>query len=161
MRLVSLLLLAVATLVQDTPLTPRERVQINNWLTCIDCRTELDTLRALAVRRPVATVDTLAAALLLGPSAASRVHSESLVVRGYIRDSLYLAQRQQPLLPDGRDSVVARRLRRFVEGYQARAALGLGWIHTPRAVLALESSIQVGLPAGVQRAAVYARDSLP
>lgn len=151
------LLLALAP--QGPPLTERERALVESWLGCIDCRIELDSLRVLHGRKPAAVVDTLGRVLREGPSTQQLHRTDSLLQRGFLRDSLWRAGRGLPVLR--RDSVVASRLRRYAEGQRARGATGLGWIHTPAALAALGDALQLPLPPSVRRAAIYARDSLP
>lgn len=158
-------LVAFATIVacrQDlaSGLTPDERVVVLRYLDCIDCVEELDSVRALGVRKPEATVDTLNRGLLHGPGQQAVAAAESVLVIGYMRDSAWRAQNGKPPLPlrlvyinDARE--------RYVNGYRARGAFGMGWIHTPRAVQLLDSAATLTMPPYVKWAVVYSRDSLP
>ena len=142
-------------------LTPTEAIAVRRYLNCIDCIIPLDSLRALAVRKPDATVDSLNRALLTGPDPQTVAAADSVLKLGYRRDSLY--RWQNNLLPLKPETIYVTEARgRFVNGYRARGAYGLGWIHTPRAVAYLDSAAQLpNLPPSVKQAVLYARDSLP
>ena len=142
-------------------LTPAETITVRRYLDCIDCVIPLDSLRALAVRKSDATVDSLNSGLLHGPDSQAVAAADSVLKIGYKRDSLY--RWQNNLLPLKPETVyVAEARDRFVNGYRARGAYGLGWIHTPRAVAYLDSAAQLtNLPPSVKQAVLYARDSLP
>ena len=142
-------------------LTPTETIAVRRYLNCIDCIIPLDSVRALAVRKPDATVDSLNSALLRGPDPQTVVAADSVLRIGYRRDSLY--RWQNNLLPLKPETVYVTEAReRFVNGYRARGAYGLGWIHTPRAVAHLDSAaLLTNLPPSVKQAVIYARDSLP
>lgn len=142
-------------------LTPNETIAVRRYLNCIDCIIPLDSVRALAARKPDATVDSLNSALLRGPDSQTVAAADSVLRMGYRRDSLYRWQNNLlPLKPE--TLYVAEAHGRFVNGYRARGAYGLGWIHTPRAVAYLDSAAQLpNLPPSVKQAVLYARDSLP
>jgi hypothetical protein len=142
-------------------LTPAETIIVRRYLDCIDCIIPLDSVRALAVRRPDATVDSLNSALLHGPDAPTVAAADSVLRIGYRRDSLYRWQNNLlPLKPE--TLYVAEAHDRFVNGWRSRGAYGLGWIHTPRAVQYLNAAAGLpGLPPSVKQAVIYARDSLP
>jgi hypothetical protein len=141
-------------------LTPAERFTVLRYLHCIDCVIDLDGVRELATRKPGATVDSLNSGLLLGPGVETVAAAESVLVIGYLRDSVWRAQ--QGLLPMKPRIVYVEQARdRFVNGYRSRGAYGLGWIHTPRAVAHLDSALTLPLPPSVMRAVKFARDSLP
>lgn len=142
-------------------LTPAETIIVGRYLDCIDCVIPLDSVRALASRKPDATVDSLNSGLLHGPDSQMVARADSVLKLGYVRDSLYRWQNNLlPLKPQ--QIYVAEARERFVNGYRSRGAYGLGWIHTPRAVAHLDSAAQLpNLPPSVRQAVLYARDSLP
>ena len=142
-------------------LTPAETITVRRYLDCIDCVIPLDSVRALAVRKPDATVDSLNSGLLHGPDPQVVAAADSVLKMGYKRDSLY--RWQNNLLPLKPETLYVKEARdRFVNGYRSRGAYGLGWIHTPRAVAHLDSAAQLtNLPPSVMQAVIYARDSLP
>ena len=142
-------------------LTPTEAITVGRYLDCIDCVIPLDSVRALASRKPDATVDSLNSGLLHGPDSQMVAGADSVLKIGYVRDSLYRWQNNLlPLKP--RALYVAEARDRFVNGYRSRGAYGLGWIHTPRAVAHLDSAALLpGLPLSVLQAVKYAKDSLP
>lgn len=156
-------LVVVVACAQDVlaGLTPAETITVRRYLNCIDCIIPLDSVRALAVRKPDATVDSLNSGLLHGPDSQTVAAADSILKIGYKRDSLY--RWQNNLLPLKPETVyVAEARGRFVNGYRSRSAYGLGWIHTPRAVAYLDSAALLpGLPPSVKQAVMYSRDSLP
>lgn len=142
-------------------LTPPETITVRRYLDCIDCVIPLDSVRALATRKPDATVDSLNSGLLHGPDSQTVASADFVLRVGYRRDSLY--RWQNNLLPLKPQAIyVAEARDRYVNGYRSRGAYGLGWIHTPRAVAYLDSATLLpGLPPSVKQAVIYARDSLP
>jgi len=144
----------------QTGLSPAERITVARYIDCIDCLIPLDSLRALALRKPDATVDSLNSALLYGPGQRAMAEAESVLVIGYVRDSTW--RLEHGLLPlEQRRIYINQELQGYAEGYQARGAMGMGWIRTPRAVAHLDSALTLPLPTPVLRAVAYARDSLP
>jgi hypothetical protein len=141
-------------------LNPAETITVKRYLDCVDCIVPLDSVRALAVRKPDPVVDSLNSGLLLGPGLQAIAVAESVLVIGYVRDSTWRVANSLGLLPL-RSAYVAQARDRYVNGYQSRGAYGLGWIHTPRAVAYLDSAATLALPSSVMRAVQYARDSLP
>lgn len=141
-------------------LSPVEEVTVERYLACIDCIIPLDSVRALATRKADATVDSLNSGLLYGPGLQAVAAAESILVIGYVRDSIWRAQKGLLPLPQ-RLIYVSEARERYVNGYRSRGAIGMGWIHTPRAVAHLDSAAALPLPASVKRAVLYARDSLP
>ena len=141
-------------------LTPAEQVKVDRYLACIDCEVELDSVRALAVRKSDATVDSLNKGLLYGPSTASVAATDSVLVIGYVRDSLWRFQKGLPPLPLRLVYIDAAK-ERLINGYRARGAIGMGYIGTPRARALLDSALTLQLPPSVKYAVRYARDSLP
>ena len=141
-------------------LTPTEQVTIAEYLTCIDCIIALDSVRALAGRKSEAVVDTLGRALLVGPGPVDSSATYDVLQAGYSRDSVWRLVHGQPQLPD-RLSYVNAAAALYVDGYRARGALALGWIHTPRAVVLLDSALALPLAPDLRRMVLYARDSLP
>ena len=156
-------LVVVVSCAQDVlaGLTPAETITVRRYLDCIDCVIPLDSVRALAVRKPDATVDSLNSGLRRGPDSQTVAAADSVLTIGYRRDSLY--RWQNSLLPLKPETIyVAEARERFVNGYRSRGAYGLGWIHTPRAVAYLDSAALLpNLPPSVKQAVLYARDSLP
>jgi hypothetical protein len=150
---------------QDIPvpeqgLSPNERLTVLRYLNCVDCVIQLDSVRALALRKPAPTVDSLYGGLLNGPGPQTVAAAESVLTLGYIRDSTWRSLHSLPLLPP-RAGYVDSASTRMVNGYRSRGAYGLGWIHTPQAVNYLNAAAQLQLPPSVKRAVLYARDSLP
>lgn len=140
-------------------LTPPERHLVLNWLTCIDCRVELDSMRTLAARKP-AVVDTLVRALEGGPRGDSV--PDSVFALAFVRDSSYRVLRGRAPVGVDRVAYIAREQERFAAGYRTRAAAGLGWLHSPTASKGLTDALALpGLSAYVRQAIVYARDSMP
>ena len=144
----------------DQGLTPAEATVVRSFLDCIDCVLLLDSVRALASRKPDPTVDSLNSGLLLGPGATAMRQADSVLKIGYRRDSLWrLANHKPPL--DSLPIYLTDALGRYSDGYRSRGAIGMGWIHTPRAVAHLDSAATLPLPASVKQAVIFARDSLP
>ena len=157
----ALMVLVACAQNESASLTTAETITVRRYLDCIDCVIPLDSVRALAARKPDATVDSLNSGLLHGPAPQVVASADSVLRIGYKRDSLY--RWQNNLLPLQPETLYVREARdRFVNGYRARGAYGLGWIHTPRAVAHLDSAAQLtNLPPSVIQAVIYARDSLP
>lgn len=150
---------------QDIPapgqgLSPNEGLTVLRYLNCVDCIIQLDSVRALATRKPAPTVDSLNVGLLNGPGPQVVAAAESVLTLGYIRDSTWRSQHTLPLLMP-RHQYVDSAKSRMVNGYRSRGAYGMGWIHTPQAVTYLNAAAQLQLPPSVKRAVLYARDSLP
>jgi hypothetical protein len=141
-------------------LTPAEQLKVARWLVCYECVAPLDSVRALAARKPEATVDSLNVALLEGPGASAVAAAESVVVIGYVRDSAWRAARGLPLLTT-RSVYVRESDDAYANGYRSRGAIGMGWIHDQRAVAYLNAALGLRLPPTVHAAVLYARDSLP
>jgi hypothetical protein len=144
----------------DSPLSPDEVLAVRRYLDCVDCVILLDSVRALASRKPKATVDSLNSGLLNGPGVQAVRGADSAIYVGYKRDQLWRANHGLIPLPDSMTYVTAA-LNRYIEGYKSRGAIGMGWIHTPRAVAHLDSALTLPLPPTVMRSVKYARDSLP
>jgi hypothetical protein len=157
--LVSLLAACERQIVNDS-LTPDETLTVLRYLDCIDCGIFLDSLRALASRKPQPTVDSLNSGLLSGPGPQALSVADSALAIGYQRDQAWRANHGLMPLPDSTSYVTAAR-KRYVDGYRSRGAIGMGFIHTPRAVAHLDSAMTLPLPASVMRSVKYARDSLP
>jgi hypothetical protein len=155
-------LLACQTDSQDVlaSLSPQEQEIVAQYLDCIDCIVLLDSVRALGVRKPQATVDSLNRGLLFGPGGTAVAAAESVLTIGYRRDSTWRTQYGLSPLPPWNLYVSAAR-DRWVNGYRSRGAFGMGWIHTPRAVAHLDSAATLTLPPSVKWAVIYSRDSLP
>jgi hypothetical protein len=156
------MLLACQTDSQDllAGLSPQEQETVAQYLDCIDCVMLLDSVRALGIRKPNATVDSLNRGLLFGPDSSAVAAAESVLTIGYRRDSTWRIQNGLSPLPPWNLYVSAAR-DRWVNGYRSRGAFGMGWIHTPRAVALLDSAATLTLPPSVKWAVVYSRDSLP
>jgi hypothetical protein len=153
-----LLLVAAACQQVQLDLTPGEATTVRRYLDCIDCIIPLDSLLTLAVRKPDPVVDSLNSGLLLGPGVQAIAAADSVLLIGFVRDSIWRAQNNLGPLPDT-SRYLARE--RYVNGFRSRGAYGMGWIHTPRAVAYLDSAAQLTLPPSVRQAVIYARDSLP
>ena len=141
-------------------LTPAEQVMVDRYLACIDCTVDLDSVRALAGRKSDATVDSLNKGLLYGPGTASVAAADSVLVLGYVRDSLWRYQKGLQPLPQRLVYVDAAK-ERYINGYRARGAIGMGYIGTTHARALLDSALTLSLPPSVRAAVKYARDSLP
>jgi len=159
-RLGGFLVLVAAVACRDVQLglSPGEITTIRRYLDCVDCVVLLDSLRALADRKPDPTVDSLNSGLRLGPGLRAIAAAESALAIGFVRDSTWRSQNNLGPLPI---DYIGQARDRYVNGYRSRGAYGLGWIHTPRAVAYLDSAAQMSLPPSVMRAVIYARDSLP
>ena len=144
----------------QTGLTPEEEVTVERYLACIDCIIPLDSVRALATRKVDAVVDSLNSGLLYGPGLQAVAAAESVLAVGYVRDSTWRLQQGLQPLPQ-RLTYVSEARDRYVNGYRTLGAIGMGWIHTPRAVAHLDSAATLPLPPSVKQAVLYARDSLP
>jgi len=144
----------------DGGLTPAEQVTVDRYLACIDCVVDLDSVRALGGRKSDATVDSLNKGLLYGPSTPLRTAADSVLKIGYTRDSLWRFQKGLPPLPQ-RVIYIDAALQRYINGYRARGATGMGYIGTTRARVHLDSALNLPLPPSVMAAVKYARDSLP
>ena len=156
----TMLFLALACRDAEPGLTPPEMTKVRRYLDCIDCIERLDSMRALAARKPEATVDSLNSALLNGPGVQAVAAADSVLAIGFIRDSSWQSRNARPVRTD-RQLYISEARDRFVNGYRSRGAYGMGWIHTPRAVAYLDSAAGITLPPSVRRAVLYARDSLP
>lgn len=141
-------------------LTPAEQRMVDRYLICVECVEPLDSVRALATRRPVATVDSLNSALVHGLAPAAIALADSLLRLGYARDSTWRVAHGRALLSSS-VVYVAQARARYAEGYRARGAVGMGWIHDARAVRYLDAAMSLRLPASVSQAVIFARDSLP
>jgi hypothetical protein len=141
------------------PLDGRETELVEEWLVCFDCGNQPDSVQAIAARKPEAAVDTLNRALVHGPPPLSMTGAADALGTAFTRDSAYRVRHQLP--PRNRHQYVAANLDRYVNGYRARGATALGWIHTPRAVAALKHALILPLQPSVLAAVRYAIDSLP
>jgi len=144
----------------QTGLSPSDHDTVLRFLNCIDCLIPLDSLRALASRKPDATADSLNGALLNGPGLRAITAAVSAFNAGYGRDSAWRLEHGLDRLLR-RELYVAQDSAGYIEGYQVNGAMGLGWIRTPRARAYLDSALTKPLPPPVLRAVEYARDSLP
>lgn len=154
-------LLLMITAACAGPLTHDEQITVERYLVCFECPAPLRAVRLLAELKPEATVDSLNAALRLGPGAERAANADSLLRVGYARDSAWRAANAQPVLPP-RDERVSQAYLSYADGYRARGALGMGWIRTALALRYLDNAIASGqLPPSVLKAARFARDSLP
>ncbi|HWP69635.1 MAG TPA: hypothetical protein VNM36_00980 [Gemmatimonadaceae bacterium] len=141
-------------------LSPADQITVLRYLDCLDCIVALDSVRALALRQPDATVDSLNSALILGPPPGVVTAAESVLAIGYVRDSAWrLTRGLKPL--EQRAIYISDARQGFVDAYQARGAMGMGWIRSQRARAYLDSALTRPLRAPVLRAVRYARDSLP
>lgn len=161
-RLTASLVAAIASsCASPSGLTPVENGLVIQWLVCIDCAAQLDSLRALAAEKPVATVDSLNIALVNGPTGITIASVDSVFVISYVRDSTYRVKHLQPPMALTRTAYVTSNRERYENGYRSRGATGLGWIHDARAVADLNAALTLPLAPGVHAAVLYARDSLP
>lgn len=145
---------------QGGALTPEERRLVDAWHRCVECEVALDSLRAVATRKPIATVDTLDRVLTGGLTAREQFLADSVLGIAYGRDSSYRARTNlAPLEP--RATYVQWQRQRHDNLRRVRAAQGLGWIHDTRAVAALNNALNLPLQPTVRAAVLYARDSLP
>ena len=164
-RLAGLVVLAVAMAGAACPgdgpsnLTARERALVDWWLICFECETALDSVRALGARAP-ATVDSLNTALRHGPPPAQVAAADSVLGIAYARDSTWRVHKLLPII-EPRSTYVNRERERYKDGYRSRGAIGMGWIHSARAVQFLTAALSDSLPLSVRQAVIYARDSLP
>ena len=154
-------IVGAALLVACSPqgLDSREEALVQLYLTCYDCTSPLDSVRAFAVRKPAATVDSLNVALVRGPDSSATRDSASVVA--FIRDSSYRATHARPPLPVNRLDYMLENRRRFDGGFRTRAAIALGWIHDPRALADLNTALGTPLPPDLRAAVKFALDSLP
>jgi hypothetical protein len=141
------------------PLDHREQELVQLYLICYDCGSPLDSVRAFAQRNPIAVVDTLNGALVDGPAASPA--RDSAFVLAFVGDSTYRVVHRRPPLQTNRADYLLEHQRRYDQGYQSRAAIGLGWIHDARAVTALRAALTSRLPVSVRQAIRFALDSLP
>ena len=133
-----------------------DRPTVDAWLTCIECiDDELDSLKALAVRRP-GTVDTLLTDLVDGPSSARRGMLTQQLQTTYQEMMARLASDPSagPLTLT-QSEFVDLYLGNMVAIYQGRAARGLGEIGGVSATKALDSALS--LPASTFDSTVVAR----
>jgi hypothetical protein len=158
-KLILILALCVAVAVavwaaQSRWLRPRERAAVSRYLGCIECdRGELDSVRALAHRKPGATVRALADVLLNGLDQGQRDALTARLRRMWARDSVALAPQ---------DSFVAFYSTSYDVAYRKSAAIALGWINTPGADSVLRVALAAGLHPRVRRVVSLAlADSLP
>ena len=163
-RLWHVIALIAGVACRDAPieagLAPVEAAVVRAYLDCIDCVILLDSVRALASRNSDPTVDSLNSGLLLGPGPEAMQRADSVLKIGYRRDSVWRTANNLPLL-DSLPIYLTAALGRYEDGYRSRGAIGMGWIHTPRAVAHLDSALKLTLPESVRQAVIYARDSLP
>ena len=160
-----------STLTRCTPDAPQvlsaaERTVVDAWLFCIECDgAQLDSVLALANRKPTATIDTLAADLLSGLVNARR---DSVRAKFAASHATLGAQ----ALEDGTSPPMAEpdyvdyALRNASSLTRTRAALALATIGGARAREALEGAADsasggsASFAGSVARAVLYARDSL-
>jgi hypothetical protein len=149
----------LATSCRAPSLDPRERALFEYWLVCFDCTGQLDSVRAIARRKPASSVAALNQALVAGPP-ASPVR-DSVLGQSFMRDSAWRAHNARPPFTLSRPAYIESQRRIFGEGYQTRGAIGLGWVHDSAAVSALNAALTLPLAQPVHDAVRYAIDSLP
>ncbi len=140
-RLVVLLLAAVVGAAAPTDdLTVSERSWIRHWLECQECvNHELDSVRAIARRKPVETIAYLAGFALNGPPPDRRLEVTQQLRSAYVRDTAF-AHAGGIDVPAIDDTLqVATSLIVFDRTYRFRAATALGWIGTPAADSVLDA----------------------
>lgn len=147
-------------------LSQAERRVIDGWLMCIECNNaQLDSVRALGVRKPQAAVDTLSRDLLGGPVDLRQVNLEGQFAASYQAlaeqatsegDSVGLSEAEY----------VSHYLASLGAVYRMRAAIALALIGGPEAGNALNAALDsaaAGSPRFGPRVAAtvaHARDSL-
>jgi len=134
-------------------LTLAERGTVFRFLGCTDCaRGELDSVRALALRKPEATVDTLARVLLAGVEVAVLDSLSTFLGREY--DRLATSRRK-------RAAFVAFYREGFDVGHRRNAALALGWINTLRSDAVLRRAHAMPLHPRLRAVIDFALTHLP
>jgi len=159
------LIFAVSAFAQ-APLTQTDRRLINAWLLCIECNAgQLDSVAALARRKPVATRDTLTRDLLAGPSAQLLDDVQQQLGENY--DVLAAQAASEARVVGVSRSEYLKRYTASVQSvYRRRAALALARIGGPQARQALTAALDSarrGSPnfdSRLTRAIMFARDSL-
>jgi hypothetical protein len=160
-RRLLLALIAITVSACTEQLDDHENAIVHEWLICIDCGPQLDSLRALGTQKKVATADSLNGAMLHGPAAVELAGADSVFALAYARDSSYRFRNGRPPLALTRPAHVAANHQRYADGYQSRGALGLGWMGTPRATAYLTAAAVLQLSPTVRRAAQFGHDSIP
>jgi len=155
-----LLLVAVSmTAAACHGLSEQERESIDLWLTCQECDGgQLDSIVALAGRKPLATRDTIIEDLLRGPSQARRDHLGAQLDSSFSE----LASSQGPL-PIDRAIYAQHYLANFVASYRLRASIALATIGIGDSVAlgALDSAAaDPELRADARAVVIFARDSI-
>lgn len=158
---VALLIVTVASAAGQRPLI---RPTVDHWLTCVECTGyELDSLKVLAIRLP-ATIDTLRADLLSGPSSYRRDRLIRQLEVTWQRMADRVARDTSRGAPAFSQSGFVRYyLGNMIEIYQGRAALALGAIGGPPAQAILDSALTLPagtFPPGVLSRIRFARDSI-
>ena len=154
------------TAAAQTPLTPRERSLLNAWLLCIECDAgQLDSVVALARRKPVATRDNLARDLLVGPSEQALATVKQQFGETY--DILAAqAASEDTVVGISRSDYVQHYTTSIQHLYRRRAALALarvGGVAARNALTAALDSARRGSPnfdPRLTRTIMFARDSL-
>ena len=148
------------------PLTVRERQIVDSWLTCIECvGSELDSVRAVSLRKPTATVDTLTKDLLAGLVGLRLSNVQSQFNAYYTMLVDYTASMGDSLHISRTDYVA--HYSASVSGiYRSRAAIALGRIGGIPARNALDAALDSAasassnFPPTVVAAVRFARDTL-
>jgi hypothetical protein len=122
----TLLALSISGCLFRTPLSKRQRVVLDIWLSCDDCTGHQDSVASIGGK----AVPALAYALLKGPPLDRRVIMQKQIEASYERLVEYLT----PTLPTVTEAAYVQRfLDNYVATYQSRAAVALHRIGTPAA----------------------------
>jgi hypothetical protein len=163
-----MLLVAIVVMILDScSLTVRERGTLDDWLVCEDCMDgELDSVVALAVRKPNATRDHFISALLNGPDAVQVVHLENQLTGAYAQLADYVGS-TGGVLAEAQPDYIERFRQNFVDVTRKRAAIALKKIGGAAAMEALDSAAAGAFPPtadtlrpDVLEVVTFARDTL-
>ena len=147
-------------LVTPPPLTDEERRVIDSWLFCIECtRRHIDSVQALATRKPFATVDTLSRDLWHGLTGGrlAGFTTQFLATYQYVVEGAL----DSAAVPASEAQYVSLAVRNANNLSRSRAAVALGRIGSMRARGALDSALQLVPPdSALGRVIIFARDSL-
>jgi hypothetical protein len=145
-------------------LTLRERRLLTSWLQCIECGTSyIDSVRALGLRKPQATIDSLRNDLLRGPTTVARANMASQFSTAY--DAI-VAEAGPGVINITKPQYVDHYLAAFGAQYRRRAAFGLARVGGTAARQALDRGLDSALSGSpnfgsrVKAALRFARDSL-
>jgi hypothetical protein len=134
--------------------TEHEQDILVGWLECDECSDgELDSLLAVAARKPDDVVKFLKETLLAGPEPSSRTGLRSQLERRYQELRAYSRSYPEARVPVDSTVYVTHYLDNSVALYRIRAAHGLGRIGTPAARAALQAALagQLATPGDTLR----------